>query len=125
MMAFEPAEINFISEKMGRRKTVKKVAKVNTRNSNFSVHPTNDGEEEEELGRCSARNKGLVGYHAPGAKRVRSHFRGEFCGQRENSHFTCQREHWTCTRRPLVPQGILRAQRAGGGRGGELAKRAK
>ena len=59
IMAFEPAEINFISEKMRRRKTVKKMANLNTRNSNSSVHPTNDGEEEQNLGVAQLETRGL------------------------------------------------------------------
>ena len=50
IMAFEPAEIKHISERRGRRKMAKKVAKLHTRTSDSSVHPTNDGEEEQSLG---------------------------------------------------------------------------
>ena len=52
IMAFEPAEIKHISERRGRRKMAKKVAKLHTRTSDSSVHPSNtdNGEEEQSLG---------------------------------------------------------------------------
>ena len=52
IMAFEPAEIKHVSERRGRRKMAKKVAKLHTRTSDSSVHPSNtdNGEEEQSLG---------------------------------------------------------------------------
>ena len=54
IMSFEPAEIKHVSERKGQMRTTrktahKKVAKVNMRTSDFSVHPANDGEEEQSL----------------------------------------------------------------------------
>ena len=57
--AFEPAEINHISERKGRRRISKKEAKVNTRKSNSSVHPTNDGKEEQSLGVVQLETRGV------------------------------------------------------------------
>jgi len=59
IMAFEPAEIKHISERRGRRKMAKKVAKLHTRTSDSSVHPTNDGEEEQNLGVVQLEAKGV------------------------------------------------------------------
>ena len=59
IMAFEPAEIKHISERRGRRKMAKKVAKLHTRTSDSSVHPTNDGEEEQSLGVAQLEAKGV------------------------------------------------------------------
>ena len=60
ILAFEPAEIKHVSERKGRRRITKKVAKVNTRKSDSSVHPTNDGSKEEQsLGVAQLETKGV------------------------------------------------------------------
>ena len=63
ILVFEPVEIKHVSEKRGRRitarKTAHKVAKMNTRTSNSSVHPKNDGEEEQSLGVSQLETKGV------------------------------------------------------------------
>jgi len=58
IVAFEPAEIKHISERRGRRRITKKLAKVN---SDFSVHPSNtyEGEEEQSLGVTQVETKGV------------------------------------------------------------------
>tara|TARA_B110000971_G_scaffold70017_1_gene71750 strand:+ start:558 stop:1007 length:450 start_codon:yes stop_codon:yes gene_type:complete len=85
IMAFEPAEIKHVSERRGRRKMAKKVAKLHTRTSDSSVHPTNDGEEEQNLGVVQLETRGVWVITPPRAELERSHVRGEHCGQRENS----------------------------------------
>ena len=64
IMSFEPAEIKHVSERKGQMRTTrktahKKVAKVNMRTSDFSVHPANDGEEEQSLGVVQLETKGV------------------------------------------------------------------
>jgi len=63
ILVFEPVEIKHVSEKRGRRitarKTAHKKAKVKTRTSNSSVHPKNDGEEEQSLGVSQLETKGV------------------------------------------------------------------
>jgi len=62
IMAFEPAEINFISLKRKNRYSLpsaKKVAKVNTHTSDSSVHPTNDAREKQSLGVAQLEAKGV------------------------------------------------------------------
>ena len=62
IMAFEPAEINFISLKRKNRYSLpsaKKVAKVNTHTSDSSVHPTNDAREKQSLGVAQLESKGV------------------------------------------------------------------
>ena len=85
IMAFEPAEIKHVSERRGRKKMTKKVAKLHTRTSDSSVHPTNDGEEEQNLGVVQLETRGVWVITPPRAELERSHVRGENCGQRENS----------------------------------------
>jgi len=50
IVAFEPAEINHISERRGRRNISKRLSKRSKRTSNSSVHLDNNGEEEQSLG---------------------------------------------------------------------------
>jgi len=50
IVAFEPAEINHLSERRGRRNISKRLSKRSKRTSNSSVHLDNNGEEEQSLG---------------------------------------------------------------------------
>ena len=62
IMAFEPAEIKHVSERRGRRtfaKTWSKRSKRSKRKNNSSVHPTNNGEEEQNLGVAQLETRGL------------------------------------------------------------------
>jgi len=55
LLAFEPAEIKHISERRGRRKFAKTLPK----RSYSSVHPTNNGEEEQNLGVAQLETRGV------------------------------------------------------------------
>ena len=65
IIAFEPAEIKHVSERSGFRKTFSntahKLAKVFNQpfDVSASVHPTNDGEEEQNLGVVQLEAKGV------------------------------------------------------------------
>ena len=65
IIAFEPAEIKHVSERSGFRKTFSntahKLAKVFNQpfDVSASVHPTNDGEEEQSLGVVQLETKGV------------------------------------------------------------------
>jgi len=62
ILAFEPAEIKHVSERRGRRRITKrwsKRSKRSKRTSDPSVHPTNDGKEEQSLGVVQLETKGV------------------------------------------------------------------
>jgi len=62
LLAFEPAESMHISERRGRRKFAKSWStrsKRSKRTSNSSVHPTNNGEEEQNVGVTQLETKGV------------------------------------------------------------------
>jgi len=59
IVAFEPAEMNHISERRGRRRITNRWSKKSTRTSDSSVHPTNNGEEEQSLGVAQLESKGV------------------------------------------------------------------
>jgi len=62
ILAFEPAEIEHVSERRGRRRITKrwsKRSKRSKRTSDPSVHPTNDGKEEQSLGVVQLETKGV------------------------------------------------------------------
>jgi len=59
IMAFEPAEIKHVSEKRVQTAISKLRSKVNKQKSNSSVHPANDGEEEQSLGVAQLETKGV------------------------------------------------------------------
>ena len=59
MVAFEPAEIKYVGEKRMQTAISKLRSKVNKQKSDSSVHPTNDGEEEQSLGVVQLETKGV------------------------------------------------------------------
>ena len=59
IIAFEPAENKHVSVKRVQTAISKLRSKVNKQKSDSSVHPTNDGEEEQSLGVVQLETKGV------------------------------------------------------------------